>query len=84
MFSEWNEDTKFVYKNVGYGLTSYEEGNDFHEIRDGKLITETFDSEGMTWDEAESCWKFDGGLGMITYAILRDEDDDEQNAGLNE
>lgn len=62
---------KFFYKNVGYGLTSYERGDDFIEIRDGKLFTETFDSFGMEWNG--STWVFDSGLGMRTYIVGPDD-----------
>lgn len=68
------EGDSVIYKNVGYGLTSYERGdNDVIEIKDGNLYTNTFDSMGMNWDNARNCWKFDGGLGMVTYAIAADD-----------
>ncbi|MBI2108679.1 MAG: hypothetical protein HYT93_00660 [Parcubacteria group bacterium] len=62
---------KFAYKNVGYGLTSYEDGSDAIEIKKGKLFTETFDSMGMEWTGAT--WKFDGGLGLVTYIVLMED-----------
>lgn len=62
---------KFAYKNVGYGLTSYEVGNDAIKIRKGKLFTETFDSMGMEW--TGQTWKFDGGLGLVTTIVLMED-----------
>jgi len=59
---------KFAYKNVGYGLTSYEGGSDAIGVKKGKLFTETFDSMGMEW--TGTTWKFDGGLGLVTYIVL--------------
>ena len=59
-----------LYKNVGYGLTTYEWGrNDVQKIKDQKLFTDTFDSVGMDWDEATGTWKFDGGLGLVCYVV---------------
>ena len=63
-----------IYKNVGYGLTSYEEGKgEVVEIKDGRLFTNSFDREGMQWDERTQSWKYDGGLGLVTYAIAADD-----------
>lgn len=64
---------KFFYKNVGYGLTSYERGDDAVEIRDGKLFTKTVNSFGMDWDDNAKTWVFDGGLGM-TCSIVGPDD----------
>lgn len=64
-------DDKFVYKNVGHGLTSYELGSDAIKIRKGKLFTETFDSTGMEW--TGKTWKFDGGMGLITTIVLMED-----------
>jgi hypothetical protein len=59
-----------LYKNVGYGLTTYEWGrNDVQKIKGQKLFTDTFDSFGMDWDEATGTWKFDGGLGLVCYVV---------------
>jgi hypothetical protein len=62
---------KFFYKNVGYGLTSYERGDDAVEIKDGKLFTETFNTFGMEWKNDQ--WVFDGGLGMKTFIVGPDD-----------
>ena len=63
-----------IYKNVGYGLTSYEPGHKtVIGVKNGKLFTDSFDSEGMDWDEATNSWVFDGGLGLRTYAIAPDD-----------
>jgi hypothetical protein len=59
-----------AYKNVGYGIISYERGDAVTAIKGGKLYTPTFDSRGMTWDSFANAWVFDGGLGLKTYAIL--------------
>ena len=68
------EGDSVIYKNVGYGLTSYEPGNnDVIEIKDGKLYTNCFNSTGLEWFDPQKCWKFDGGLGLITYAISADD-----------
>ena len=42
-------------------------------IKDGKLYTNCFNSTGLEWFEPQKCWKFDGGLGLITYAISADD-----------
>ncbi|KKT28113.1 hypothetical protein A3G55_02450 [Candidatus Giovannonibacteria bacterium RIFCSPLOWO2_12_FULL_44_25] len=62
---------KFAYKNVGYGLTSYEIGDDALKIKSGKLFTKTFDSTGMEW--TGQTWKFDGGLGLVTTIVLMED-----------
>lgn len=61
---------KFFYKNVGYGLVTYEKGNDFLKIEDGRLFTRTFDSIGFQW--GPKGWFFDGGLGLVTYVVGAD------------
>lgn len=60
---------KFFYKNVGYGLTSYELGDDIVTQKGGKLFTRTFDSYGMEWDDRRETWCFDGGLGLKCYIV---------------
>lgn len=55
---------KFSYKNIGYGLISYEEGSDAIGVKKGKLYTDTFDKMGMEWNG--TTWVFDGGLGLRT------------------
>ena len=62
---------KFFYRNDGYGLTSYERGDDAIEIHDGKLFTDTFDKIGMEWDG--KTWVFDGGLGIKTSIVAADD-----------
>lgn len=62
---------KFAYKNVGFGCTSYEKGDNVIEVRRGKLFTETFDGMGMEWDG--ETWKFDGGVGLVTYIVLMED-----------
>jgi len=68
------EGDSVIYKNVGYGLVSYEPGEqDVIGIKKGKLFTNTFDSIGMEWDKRQQLWKFDSGLGLVTYAIPADD-----------
>lgn len=63
---------ELVYKNVGFGVVSYEYCNDDNlKIKNGKLLTETFDREGLSWDG--EYWKYNGGLGMVTYLVSIDE-----------
>ena len=62
---------KFFYKCVGYGLTSYERGDDVVEIRDGKLFTNTFDTYGLEWNG--TTWVSDGALGLKTYIVSADD-----------
>ncbi len=66
-----------IYKNVGYGLITYEHGkNHVLGIKDGILTTKTFDSSGMEWDEFRSCWAApDSGLGLRCYAISKNDPD---------
>ncbi len=59
---------EFAYKNVGYGCVTYDHGGDAVEIKNGKLYTESFSEMGMEWDGRT--WKFDGGLGLVTYIVL--------------
>lgn len=61
-------ECKFAYKNVGYGVVSYEMGHGPIEQQDGKLFTDTFESDGMVWKDGQG-WLFDSGLGLQTYAI---------------
>lgn len=61
------------YRNVGYGLTSYEGPDEVVGIRKGRLFTETFE-RGMEPTGREGEWVFDGGLGMRTYATLKQPD----------
>lgn len=63
----------FVYCNVGFGYTTYEAGNDFEKKRKNKLFTRTFSKGGMDWDERRGTWVFDGGTGMVTTIMLREE-----------
>ena len=62
---------EFAYKNVGFGLTSYEKGHGEVWRKGGKLFTSTFDSMGMEWNG--ETWVFDGGLGMKTYIALLED-----------
>jgi len=55
---------QFSYKNIGYGLVSYEDGSDAIGIKNGRLFTDTFDKVGMEWNG--KTWVFNGGLGMTT------------------
>lgn len=61
----------FAYKNVGYGLVSYEEGDEKIWRKGGKLFTPTFDSIGMEWNG--QTWEFDGGLGLKTLVIFLED-----------
>lgn len=61
----------FAYKNTGFGLVSYERGDDIIERKKGKLITDTFDHGGMEW--TGNTWKFDGGLGLVTTIVLLEQ-----------
>jgi hypothetical protein len=61
---------KLFYKHVGYGLTSYERG-EVVEIKDGKLYTPSFDTDGMDWNG--STWVFDAGLGLRTTVVPADD-----------
>ena len=79
---EITESTEFAYCNTGYGLQSFELGNDFQEYRDGKLFTGTFDSEGMQWNGKR--WEFDGGLGMKTEVYFLSEMTPKQIAELEQ
>ena len=62
---------KFCYKNIGFGLTSYEDGSEKVWRKSGKLFTPTFDSMGMEWNG--KTWEFDGGLGMKTLIVLPED-----------
>jgi hypothetical protein len=62
---------KFFYKNVGYGLTSYERGDDVIEVKGRKLYTQTFNKSGLDWNG--STWVFDGGLGLKTTIVPGDD-----------
>lgn len=66
-----NKNTKFAYKNVGYGLASFEAGDDFERYEGDKLHTSTFDSIGMHWHDTRG-WTFDGGLGLVTYLVKKE------------
>ncbi len=57
------------YRNVGYGLVSWEGPDKVIAVRGGKLFTETFDN-GMDPSGQKDEWVFDGGFGMKTYATL--------------
>lgn len=57
------------YRNVGWGVTSYEGPDDVIAIRKGRLFTESFE-RGMDPTGNDGEWMFDGGLGMRTYATL--------------
>lgn len=61
-----------MYKNVGYGLTTYE-GDTVTDIVDGKLFTGCFSSEGMSWDDRAQTWKYDGGLGLVCTIVPIDD-----------
>lgn len=64
-----------IYKNVGYGLTSYERGDgDVIEITDGRLYTRTFDRYGLVWNEKRQCWQSEGSLGLQVFAIAADDE----------
>jgi hypothetical protein len=70
------KETKFAYKNVGYGLVSYEAGDDFDRYEDGKLYTNTFSSYGMEWRGDR--WRHDSGFGMRSYLVRREDMTPEQ------
>jgi hypothetical protein len=76
-----NEATEFAYKNVGYGLTTFEWGSDFTHYEDGRLFTRCFDS-GMEWKNG--MWTFDGGLGMRTYLVRKSDMTPDQIAEAND
>jgi hypothetical protein len=61
----------FVYRNVGFGMVTYERGSDAIEVRDGKLFTETFSEMGMDWNG--ETWKFYGGGGLVTTVLLPEQ-----------
>ena len=77
-----NEETEFAYRNVGYGLATFEWGNDFDRYEDGKLFTRCFDTYGMEWKGGH--WVFDGGLGMRTYLVRKSDMTPKQIAEANE
>lgn len=62
---------EFAYKNVGFGLTSYENGGDVLGRQKEKLFTDAFSKMGMDWNG--STWVFDSGLGMKTYIVLLED-----------
>lgn len=66
---------EIYYKNVGYGLTSYEGPYKVIDRDHESIFTEDFDSCGMIWDEKNQTFKFDGGLGLVTYATSIDDED---------
>lgn len=63
------EAREAFYRNVGYGLTSWEGPDAVVAVRKGRLFTQTFDG-GMEPSGKDGEWKFDGGFGMVTYATL--------------
>lgn len=63
---------KVTYKNVGFGLVSYETDT-VTGMRNGRLITGSYESTGMEWDDARNTWKFDVGLGMVSYIVPNDD-----------
>lgn len=59
---------KFAYKNVGFGMDSYEPANDIIEIKNGKLITRIFET-GMNWNG--KTWEFKADtFDWITSIVL--------------
>ncbi len=62
---------KFAYKNSGYGLVTYEKGNDAVRVKGGKLFTETCDHDGMEWNG--ETWEYDSGLGLVTTICLMED-----------
>lgn len=62
---------EFAYKNVGFGYITYEKGGDVVEKKKGKLFTETFSKMGMEWNG--KTWKFDGGVGLVSYIVLMED-----------
>jgi len=63
----------FVYCNVGFGYTTYEAASDIERKKNTKLFTQTFSKGGMDWDARRGTWVFDGGTGMLTIIMLREE-----------
>ena len=66
---------QIAYKNIGFGLVSYEEPDEVISVSrtKGKIFTSTFEREGMQWDGRKGVWFFDGGLGMRTEGIHPDD-----------
>lgn len=66
------DEDKVVYRNTGYGLTTYERVRGIIGVKKGALYTSSFDrGDGMTWNGVT--WVFDCGLGLAT-SIARIED----------
>ena len=72
------KDFEFAYKNVGFGCVTYEKGDKVIGLKDGRLRTRTFDSEGLQWDGQR--WKFDAGLGLVTSIVPLTEVPEEDRA----
>ena len=70
---------EFAYMNVGYGATSYDEGDEIIGLQDGRLLTETFDRQGLGWDGQR--WSFNSGLGLATYVVALSEVPEAERAG---
>ncbi len=66
---------RIAYKNVGYGLTSYEDNDDtVIEVGENYILTDCFNAMGgMKWNDAAQTYKFDGGLGLVCYAVPIDD-----------
>ncbi len=62
---------KFAYKNSGFGHVTYEKGDEVIGRKKGKLLTRSFDTEGLTW--TGTTWKFDAGLGLVTTIVLLED-----------
>lgn len=69
-----------TYKNVGFGLTTYERDT-VVSMSQGKLFTNSFSSSGMEWKEAEQTWVYDGGVGMKSSIVPNDDPDALKDLG---
>lgn len=62
----------FAYKNVGFGIVSYELGSDALEVKNGKLITQIFFDTGMEW--TGQTWQFEFETSGLTTSIVLEEE----------
>lgn len=70
------------YKNIGYGVVSYEGPDMVIRKRGNRLYTQAFDKQGLKWDGRT--WVFDGGLGLVTYVVSFDDIPPNERAALEE
>lgn len=64
---------RILYKHIGYGLISYEGPEEIIDKDDNKIYTSDFEEVGMEWDDKSQTYKYDGGLGLVTYAVPSDD-----------